>query len=84
VIKDLKRLLQERFDGARVTELGRRTRESRIGGTLVWPQFYGQSQLDRQRKLWSVLQEALSDDQLAEIGLIVTLTPYEAEALASE
>ena len=83
-LRDLRRLLLERFEGARVDDLGRSTPESHIGGTLVWDQFAGQSQLDRQRKLWSVLRDALSGDQLAEIGLIVTLTPYEAEAFASE
>lgn len=49
----------------------------RLWGVLVWDQFEGIDQINRQERLWSVLREHLSPDELHGVSAILTMTPNE-------
>ena len=53
----------------------------RIIGIIASPDFEGQNEAVRQGKLWRHLLANLSDEQLAEIEFVFTLTPRELAAL---
>ncbi len=56
---------------------------SKIGGAVVWDGFEPLGQLDRQRRLWSALRDALSDDEQFQVTAILTLTPTEVAGCAA-
>jgi hypothetical protein len=72
----LERLLQDRFEGAKV-DFEPPEPEGRVHGFLIWGGFEGHEQLRRQRHLWRVLRKELSPDEQASIGALLTVTPSE-------
>jgi acid stress-induced BolA-like protein IbaG/YrbA len=52
----------------------------RVGGVLVSPRFAGQSQEERQAKLWRGLRQHLGSEELEQIVAIMTMTPDEIAA----
>ncbi|MBM3477257.1 MAG: hypothetical protein FJX75_28655 [Armatimonadetes bacterium] len=80
-VRQLKDLLQRSFPQAEISDLGRPTRESRVGGVLVWDGFAGRTQLQRQQMLWEALRRDLTADELLDVGFIVTVTPRESQAV---
>jgi len=83
-VRQLKDLLERSFPQAEISDLGRPTRESRVGGVIVWDGFAGKTQLERQRVLWDALRDSLRSDELLDVGLILTLTPRESQALGAD
>jgi len=46
---------------------------------VISPRFVGQSQVDRQEKLWEELRRHLATDRLHRIVSILTMTPDEVD-----
>jgi hypothetical protein len=53
------------------------TPTGRVGGRIVSEAFLGESQINRQSKLWAELEKRLSGDELAQIIALLTVTPLE-------
>jgi acid stress-induced BolA-like protein IbaG/YrbA len=53
----------------------------RVGGVVVSARFSGIDQVDRQRLVWGALRQGLDPEQLLAIGLLMTLTPSEFNAV---
>lgn len=51
----------------------------RLVGILTSSQFRGESELERQNTIWDLLEEKLTDEQLAQIVIIIANTPDESE-----
>ena len=83
-VRKLRKVLQETFPGAAVRDLGRPAGSRRIGGLLLWDDFEGLDQIDRQRKLWGLLRAQLTPEEQREVSLIITLTPREFEAIMAD
>jgi len=81
-VRQLRDLLQRSFPQAEISDLGRPTPESSLGGVLVWDGFAGLTQLERQQMLWDALRNGLAADEPLDVGFIVTVTPQESEAMA--
>lgn len=77
----VRKLLADRFDGARI-KLERRRNGDRIDGKVVWEGFEDQEQIDRQIALRGTLRENLDPDDLAKVAFVMALTPVEDESLA--
>ena len=77
-------LVKARLPGCQVLDVGRPRAYARLGGVVAWSGFRGKGQIDRQRLLWDALRQELDDDELLQIGLILTVTPEQLEALNEE
>jgi len=78
----LRQSLGDRFPGAEMLDFGREGEADRISGVVCWAGFVDMAQIDRQNALWDMLKEHFDREQLREIGLIMTFTPWEVKALA--
>ncbi len=76
--------LRRHFPGAHVEGLRRAPGGTRLGGTLVWDGFAGKTQLQRQDLLWGVLREELSEDEQAQLSLIMAVTEEELGLILAE
>jgi hypothetical protein len=74
-IQKLKALLQSKFPKCRL-EL-EEVRKDRVGGFLIWSGFAKMEQIERQRKLSSILKKNLSPQEQSQISAILTMTPEE-------
>lgn len=45
---------------------------------IIDPDFKGRDRADREPEIWTLLQSRLSDDQLADVTMLLLLTPDEA------
>ncbi|MBM3500191.1 MAG: hypothetical protein FJX74_16160 [Armatimonadetes bacterium] len=69
--------LTARFPGCRIEGLKRAPGGTRLGGTIVWDGFAGKTQLERQDLLWGALKDSLSEDEQAQISLLMAVTEEE-------
>ena len=51
----------------------------KIAGFVVSKTFEGMPQIERQQKIWSVLDKTFSPEQLLKIVTLITVTPDEAK-----
>ena len=79
--EELAQFLAETYPGARLVDFDKPPKRGRIGGVIAWPDFDGQSHLDRQNGLWAALRSRFNGDQLRKIRLIMTFTPDELRVL---
>jgi hypothetical protein len=80
-IKKLRALLQENFPGSEFEyEL---PGPQRLGGLLTWAGFEGLEPIERQRKIWKVLREQLTEEEYFRIAALLSLTPDEMAAARS-
>lgn len=79
-MKQLQDLLKEGFPGSE-PHLQQATPAPRIGGFLIWPEFEGVSQSERQSQVWNVLRNKLGVEDQQRITAILTLTPYEEQSI---
>ena len=49
----------------------------KVSGFVVWKDFEGMDQVDRQGRVWDVLRAELSPDEQLRITAILTMTPAE-------
>ena len=81
LIDKLQELLGNRFPGCEVNlEWG--NSNCKVGGEIIWSGFDGMDQIDRQILLWSVVREALTEEEQAALTLVITFTPAEDMATA--
>jgi len=80
LIDDVRRLLRARFPGARLQL--ENVPPDRVGGSLVWDEFGGVPQIDRQTQLRNVI-DSLPVGQQLRVSFILTLTKDERAALAT-
>ena len=71
-------ILQNAFGGCSV-EL-EKSGAGKMAGFLVWDRFKGVEQIERQERLWKVLEKELGAEELLGISTILTLTPEEESA----
>lgn len=77
-IKQLQDLLEVNFPGSE-PHLEQVTPAPRVGGLLIWSDFQGKSQRERQSQVWDVLRGNLDSADQQRITAILTLTPYEKQ-----
>jgi hypothetical protein len=77
--QEVEKLLGQKYPGAKIY-WDDDPLVPRLGGTLVWDGFASVTQLDRQRQLGAYLRGHLRD-RATGLGLILTLTPQEREAI---
>jgi hypothetical protein len=77
--KKLRHLLLKKFRGAKL-ELRRSGEDRRLEGFLIWQGFDGLDQIDRQEKLWTVLNEVLTPEERRQLLIVFTMIPEEARA----
>ncbi len=75
----LKRLLESAFVGAEVKL--EPAGAGKVGGFLIWKDFVGKDQIDRQRSLRAVVQNGLSAEELLRLSAILTVTPDEVAVM---
>ena len=73
----LKQALKTAFPGAEVRLEVSSPGSKKVAGFLVWNKFVGLPQLERQEKLWDVLDQELTVGERARITAILTATPEE-------
>jgi len=83
-VSRLKAILAAKLPGVVIRELKRAPGNGHIGGVLIWPQFRGRPQIDRQDELWQALRKELHPDELLQVGLLLTVTPEEFEAITED
>ena len=83
LIKRLQRLFAGRFPGA-TAELEKVTPLKKVGGFLVWDGFEGVEQIDRQRRLRTVIRENLPPEEQAKVTTILTVTPAEVAVMREQ
>ncbi len=76
----LRGLLETMFSGSSV-ELEDPSPKVRIGATIVWNEFIGKDQLERQNMVWEVIDRNFEPSEARHISLIMTLTPDELAAI---
>jgi hypothetical protein len=76
-------LVESKYAGSKV-QFDHDPGYSKIIGTVVWDDFEGHSQSERQHDLWQVLRSGLDSDQIVRIGLLMTLTHAELDAILEE
>jgi len=74
----LTRILKRGFRGSKVTVERTTPGSKKLCGILVWPKFLGVEQAQRQKQLWSLLDDALTPDERLRVTVILTFTPAEA------
>lgn len=79
VLRKVKTVLRREFSGS-TTEISLTVPRHRVGGMLIWKGFGALEPIDRQRRLWDVLDKSLSADERREVSAILTLTPEEFAA----
>jgi acid stress-induced BolA-like protein IbaG/YrbA len=82
--RKVRRLLTAGFPGARVDVGTAVPSATRVGGVVVSDVFDGLDHVDRQRAVWKVLREGLTEDELARVGLILPVTEAEFEPAAAD
>src|ERR1035438_1227256 len=73
--------LEKTFPGSEVRDLDVPPGGTRMGGTLIWEGFKDLDHLDRQNQLWDALQDKYDRAELRSIGLIMTFTLDEVQAI---
>jgi len=53
----------------------------KLSGYVVWEGFYGKTQRERQKELWSVLRANLKPEEEWHLSAILTFTPAEINSL---
>lgn len=76
----LRGLLETMFSGSSV-ELESPSPKARIGGTIIWNEFIGKDQLERQNMVWEVIDRNFTPNEARHFSLIMTLTPDELAAI---
>lgn len=76
LMEKLRGLLEAEFPGAEV-ELEPASPADKLGGFLVWKDFEGMEQIDRQQRLAEVIRSNLSREDQLRITAILTVTPDE-------
>lgn len=75
-LRKLKALLRREFPRSTM-ELRITVPRYRVGGLFIWDGFDELEPIDRQQRLWDVLEEVLSKEEQRSISAILTLTPEE-------
>jgi hypothetical protein len=75
LIKKLSGILAAEFQGASI-EL-EKSGLGKIAGFLIWSGFKGVEQITRQERLWKVLENKLTSNELLQVSAILTITPEE-------
>ena len=73
--KKVTAILQKAFGGSSI-EL-EKSGAGKLAGFLVWDRFRGVEQIERQERLWKVLEKELAAEELLQISTILTLTSDE-------
>jgi len=73
--KKLHQVLEKEFQDASV-EL-EKSGIDKVAGFLIWKGFEKVEQIERQEKLWHVLENNLKPEELLHVSVILTLTPNE-------
>jgi hypothetical protein len=81
LVKKVDTVLRRKFDGA-TTEL--EMIGDKVHGLLLWEGFDGADQLDRQRRLWKILEGNFGETARTKISAIFTLTPDEIALIREE
>lgn len=58
--------------------------DEKVCGFIFWEGFEGEAQTDRQKQVWHLLQQQLSEDDQKRIAALFTLTPREAASMREE
>ncbi|MFB3894146.1 MAG: hypothetical protein ACE15C_19250 [Phycisphaerae bacterium] len=77
----VRKILKDNLPGINIDDLGPGGLSGKIGGVLVWKQFEGLDQVDRQEKVWNLLRQHLSMDEQSRLSLMITLTPDELKSI---
>lgn len=56
----------------------------KLSGYVVWEEFAGESQRERQKTLWNILRQSLDADEQGALSAILTLSPAEMRSLRDE
>jgi len=83
VKQKLKRALENSFPKAELRLSPTKSAE-RVWGFLIWNGFTGKEQMDRQDRVWKVLDKALTKDEQAKLSVILTATPNEMKILKED
>lgn len=73
----LRQILTKAFPGAEIRVERTMPRSTKLYGVLVWRKWAGADQIDRQEKLWKVLDNKLTLEERARIAAILTMAPEE-------
>jgi hypothetical protein len=82
LIQKLTQLLQQNFEGGEVEF--ETTGTQRVGGVLIWEGFTGLQQIERQRRVWEVIRNALAPDEQLQVAALLTLTPEEMSSARAD
>ena len=75
-VEQVDALLRRKFPNA-TTELELSPGSSKVTGLLIWDGFEGEEQMDRQDRVWKVIQAHLTPKQRQHVSAIFTVTPTE-------
>jgi acid stress-induced BolA-like protein IbaG/YrbA len=81
IVERIRVAIEKGLPGAIIDDMAEVRAGGRVGGAVIWSEFRGIEQIERQEKLWAVLGEALSREEQLQISLIITLTPDELAAI---
>ena len=74
----IREALEAAFDGVDV-RLTPNTSLRKISGLIVWAGFESDTQMDRQDKLWKVIEAAVGAEERTHLGTFLTVTPQELQ-----
>ncbi len=77
--EEIRILIEANFDGAHadITPVS----GYKVGGTVLWNEFDGQRQSERQQRLWTLLRNHLNAQQQMGVATLLTFTPQEVEEM---
>jgi hypothetical protein len=76
LIKKIDEVLRGNLAGA-TTELELLPPLSKVSGFILWDGFEGNDDMDRQNRVWDLLQTNLTPEERRRVSAIFTLTPHE-------
>ena len=76
-------VLKESFEGAE-PELEINESADKLGGFLIWEDFEGEPQIDRQKQVWTVLRSRLDREEQRKISAILTVSPAEMAVMRDD
>lgn len=80
----LKNIARTAFPGAKLRLQSSSPGSRRLAGFLIWNGFDTSDQIDRQERLWKVLDKRLTSDERSKITVILTMTPDEVAVVSGE
>jgi acid stress-induced BolA-like protein IbaG/YrbA len=79
LVTEIRAILERQFPGARV-DIEETVPGRKVGGEVISELFDDLDQVDRQSAVWDTLRSNLNKEQLSQVGVILTLTPFEIQS----